>query len=52
MRGRAYDIILARDATDFVLKSWLDASPATEGLAPGNKLCICLNPVRACVLDG
>ena len=46
--GRAYDIILARDDTDFVLKSWFDTRPeaaAEEGLLPPGRLCICLNPV-------
>jgi hypothetical protein len=45
IRGRAYDIILAKDATDFVLKSWFDTRPGAEGLAPPHRLCICLNPV-------
>jgi len=43
--GRAYDIILAKDSTDFVLKSWFDARPDTEGLAPPHQLVIGLNPV-------
>jgi hypothetical protein len=43
--GRAYDIILSKDSTDFVLKSWFDAQPGREGLAPPEHLCICLNPV-------
>ncbi|KAI7842773.1 hypothetical protein COHA_003520 [Chlorella ohadii] len=42
--GRAYDIILAKDSTDFVLKSWFDARPDTEGLAPPHQLVIGLNP--------
>ena len=46
IRGRAYDIILAKDATDFVLKSWFDTRPGAEGLAPPHRLCMCLNPVR------
>lgn len=50
--GRAYDIILAKDSTDFVLRSWFDVdtrSPgvhALEGLAPPRRLCIGLNPVE------
>ncbi|KAL4452599.1 hypothetical protein ABPG75_008261 [Micractinium tetrahymenae] len=44
IRGRAYDIILAKDGTDFVLKSWFDTRPQEEGLAPKEQLCICLNP--------
>lgn len=43
--GRAYDIILAKDSTDFVLKSWFDTKLGEEGLAPRERLCICLNPV-------
>lgn len=43
--GRAYDIIMAKDSTDFVLKSWFDAHPRTEGLALPHRLVIGLNPV-------
>jgi hypothetical protein len=42
--GRAYDIIVAKNDTDFVLKSWFDASAATERLGPSDNLVIGLNP--------
>ncbi|KAI3425357.1 hypothetical protein D9Q98_009121 [Chlorella vulgaris] len=48
LRGRSYDIILAKDNTDFVLKSWLDTHPddrdGRERFAPPAQLCMCLNP--------
>jgi hypothetical protein len=40
--GRAYDIIVARDCTDFVLKSWFDTRK--DELPPGKQLVIGLNP--------